>query len=104
MLGAIIGDIAGSAYEFHNTNDYNCDLFPKESNYTDDTVMTMAVASWFLKDPEHTHKVLEQEMVRFANEYRCPKGGATAEDSAVGFSIRKTGNLITPGATDRRCA
>ena len=75
MLGAIIGDIAGSAYEFHNTNDYHCDLFPKGSNYTDDTVMTMAVASWLLKDPEHTHKVLEEEMVRFANEYRCPKGG-----------------------------
>ena len=45
MLGAIIGDIAGSTYEFHNTNDYNCNLFPKESNYTDDTVMTIAVAS-----------------------------------------------------------
>ena len=75
MLGAIIGDIAGSTYEFHNTNDYNCNLFPKESNYTDDTVMTIAVASWLLKDPEHTHKVLEEEMVRFANEYPCPKGG-----------------------------
>ena len=75
MLGAIIGDIAGSAYEFHNTNDYNCDLFPKGSNFTDDTVMTMAVASWLLKDQEHTHKVLEEEMVRFANEFRCPKGG-----------------------------
>ena len=75
MLGAIIGDIAGSAYEFHNTNDYNCNLFQKGSNYTDDTVMTMAVASWLLKDPEHTHKMLEEEMVRFANEYHCPKGG-----------------------------
>ena len=75
MLGAIIGDIAGSTYEFHNTNDYNCNLFPKESNYTDDTVMTIAVASWLLMDSEHTHKVLEEEMVRFANEYPCPKGG-----------------------------
>ena len=75
MLGAFIGDIAGSAYEFHNTNDYNCNLFPAGSNYTDDSVMTMAVASWLLKDPEHTHKVLEEEMVRFANEYPCPKGG-----------------------------
>ena len=75
MLGAIIGDIAGSAYEFHNTNDYNCNLFPKGSNFTDDTVMTMAVASWLLKDPERTHKALEDEMVRFANEFKCPKGG-----------------------------
>ena len=43
MLGAIIGDIAGSAYEFNNTNDYHCNLFPDGCNYTDDTVMTMAV-------------------------------------------------------------
>ena len=75
MLGAIIGDIAGSAYEFHNTDDYSCNLFPEGSNFTDDTVMTMAVASWLLKDPEHTHKTLEEEMVRFANECKCPKGG-----------------------------
>ena len=75
MLGAIIGDIAGSAYEFNNTNDYHCNLFPDGCNYTDDTVMTMAVASWLLKDPEHTHKVLEKEMVRYANEYPCPMGG-----------------------------
>ena len=75
MLGAIIGDIAGSAYEFHNTNDYNCDLFPEGSNYTDDSIMTLAVASWLLKDPEHTHKVLEEEMVRIGNDFPCPKGG-----------------------------
>lgn len=75
MLGAIIGDIAGSAYEFHNTHDYNCNLFPKGSNFTDDSVMTMAVASWLLKDPDHTHKVLEEQMVSFANRYPLPKGG-----------------------------
>lgn len=33
MLGAIIGDIAGSAYEFHNTNDYNCDLSRTGENH-----------------------------------------------------------------------
>ena len=44
MLGAITGDTVGSAYEFHNTKDYDFRLFLPESNYTDDTVMTMAVA------------------------------------------------------------
>ena len=41
MLGAIIGDIAGSVYEFRNTKDYNFEMFPSGSNFTDDTVMTM---------------------------------------------------------------
>ena len=59
MLGAIIGDIAGSAYEFHNTKDYHFKLFLSESNYTDDSVMTMAVAHWLLTDPEHTCQKLE---------------------------------------------
>ena len=44
MLGAIIGDIVGSHYEFNNTKDYNFELFAEPSSYTDDTVMTVAVA------------------------------------------------------------
>lgn len=44
MLGAIIGDIVGSVYEFNNTKRTDFPLFTEESNYTDDTVMTMAVA------------------------------------------------------------
>ena len=75
MFGAIIGDIAGSAYEFNNTGDYHCDLFTVISNYTDDTIMTMAVASWLLRFPEITPKALEEEMVRIANDFRFPKGG-----------------------------
>lgn len=75
MLGAIIGDTIGSAYEFHNTKDYNFTLFTGESSYTDDSVMTMAVADWLLKDPEHTYQGLEDTMVRFAREYPCPMGG-----------------------------
>lgn len=43
MIGAIIGDIAGSSYEFHNKRDKNVELFPKGSKFTDDTVMTLAI-------------------------------------------------------------
>ena len=75
MLGAIIGDVVGSPYEFHNTKDYNFDLFLNNSNYTDDSVMTMAVAYWLLHDKEHTFQGLEDAMVEFGNEYPCPMGG-----------------------------
>ena len=75
MLGAIIGDTVGSAYEFHNTKDYSFNLFLSESDYTDDSVMTMAVASWLLSDPEHTYQKLEDEMLYFAESCPCPMGG-----------------------------
>ena len=50
MVGAIIGDIVGSAYEFNPTNDYSFELFPKEANFTDDTVCTIAVADALLRN------------------------------------------------------
>lgn len=75
MLGAIIGDAVGSAYEFHNTKDYNFKLFLSESDYTDDSVMTMAVASWLLSDPDHTYQKLEDTMLFFAGNCPCPMGG-----------------------------
>ena len=75
MLGAIIGDTVGSAYEFHNTKDYDFTLFLGNSAYTDDSVMTMAVAFWLLKDKEHSYQGLEDAMVMFAEKYPCPMGG-----------------------------
>ena len=75
MLGAITGDTVGSAYEFHNTKDYDFRLFLPESNYTDDTVMTMAVAHWLLTDKEHSYQGLEESMVYFAENCPCPMGG-----------------------------
>ena len=80
MLGAVIGDIAGSVYEFSNTRDYNFEMFPAGSNFTDDTVMTMAVAEWALNndicaDVETQTKLLESIMVDMAKNVPCPMGG-----------------------------
>ena len=75
MLGAIIGDTVGSVYEFHNTKDYNFEMFGSRSAYTDDSVMTMAVAYWLLSDEEHTYQGLEDVMVMFGEKCPCPMGG-----------------------------
>ena len=48
MLGAIIGDIVGSRWEFNPTNDYNFELFSDKNGYTDDTICTVAVADALL--------------------------------------------------------
>ena len=44
MLGAIIGDIVGSKYEFNNTLDYDFEMFAEGSGFTDDSICTVAVA------------------------------------------------------------
>lgn len=50
MYGAIIGDITGSRLEFtRNRNPARVELLPEDGFFTDDTAMTIAVASWLLK-------------------------------------------------------
>ena len=51
LFGAIAGDIIGSRYEFFPHKDKNFILFHNEySDYTDDTVMTIANAHWLISD------------------------------------------------------
>ena len=67
MFGAILGDIIGSAYEF---DAYNCKskdfpLFSRRSTFTDDTVMTLAVADALMKvSPEDDDDVIRAQLVR----------------------------------------
>ena len=44
MLGAIIGDIAGSRFEFNNIKTKDFDLLADDCGFTDDSVMTLAIA------------------------------------------------------------
>ncbi len=48
ILGAIAGDIAGSRFEFCNYKNIDFELFERGCDFTDDTVMTIAVADWLL--------------------------------------------------------
>lgn len=44
MYGAFIGDIVGSKYEFNNIKTKRFPLFSPDCDYTDDSIMTVAVA------------------------------------------------------------
>lgn len=48
MIGAIVGDIVGSVHEFNRTKTKEFPLFTAEASFTDDTVLTLAVAEWLL--------------------------------------------------------
>lgn len=69
MLGALIGDTIGSVYEFHNIKTTEFPLFSTKSTFTDDSVMTMAVAEWLLKGKERTMDDLEEAMVSLARRF-----------------------------------
>lgn len=69
MLGAIIGDIVGSTREWHNIKTEDFELVPKGSRFTDDTVMTLAVAKWLMDDPTHEADSLAQTMQELGRKY-----------------------------------
>lgn len=50
MWGAIAGDVIGSYFEHFPTKSTDFYLFREESTFTDDTVLTTAVADWLLKE------------------------------------------------------
>ncbi len=106
IYGVILGDIIGSTYEFDEMKTRDFDLFPESSEYTDDTIMTIAVASALL-ETEKTGcdfgQKLIQEMKRFGHLFPDPMG-------AYGFRFRKwlfgeTGPYFSCGnGSAMRCA
>lgn len=75
MLGAVIGDIAGSAYEWNNVKTDDFEMFGEGSRFTDDTVMSCATAEavlWLKENneiaEEYTSKVYATLYKRF---YAC---------------------------------
>lgn len=59
MIGAIIGDVIGSRFEFNNTRDYNFNLWDDTCSYTDDTICTLAIADAILTGESYKSKLLE---------------------------------------------
>src|SRR4051812_44009945 len=53
MLGAIAGDIIGSVHERTGTKTKDFPLFTPESTFTDDSVMTIAVADALLHERDY---------------------------------------------------
>ena len=68
IIGAIAGDCCGAAYEFHPVKHGDFDIY-KEPRFTDDTVMTLAVAKWLTIDPEHSHEKLVECMKELGRKY-----------------------------------
>ena len=81
MIGAIIGDIVGSRFEFDNFKLKDFEMFDTECDFTDDSVMTLAIAKALqsyetITDMEafkkHLVKVMHEVGMRYPH---CGYGG-----------------------------
>ena len=68
IIGAIAGDIIGSRFEFDPIKSKDFNLFSKVSTFTDDTVMTLAIANWLCVNKDSKH-VLINNLKYFGNKY-----------------------------------
>lgn len=72
LLGAIAGDVIGSAYEVRSTKQLDFELFCEYSMFTDDTVLTVAVADWLLSKGS-----LTDMLQRYCQKYICAGYGGS---------------------------
>ena len=83
MFGAIIGDIVGSRFEFHDHKSKEFALFGGDGlrrtpcRYTDDSVMTIAVADALLRrEPEETDEAFKRRLVERMHCHGCKRMNA----------------------------
>ena len=73
VLGAIAGDMIGVPYEWYCKQGLqipeNFELWTKDSHFSDDTVMTIAVAEWLLYPPYNTYNLVSI-MQKWGRKYR----------------------------------
>lgn len=74
MIGAILGDIVGSQYEFSNFKQKDFKFFTQKCNYTDDTICTIATADWLVLDPRHEAQNYARILKEWCRKYPHPQG------------------------------
>ena len=94
MLGAICGDVIGSVFEHDNVKSKSFPIFQKDSRFTDDTVLSCAIADSLIHD-----RPFAENLKRFYNWY--PKAGYgfmysrwARSDDNVGYNSYGNGSAM----------
>ena len=113
LIGAIAGDIIGSPYELkgHRIKRTDFPLFNRDSTFTDDTILTLAVAQWIQNRNGNLVEILhtlgnKYINVGFGHAFKCwlrsknPKpynswgNGAAMRVSSIGASCRYLNEVL----------
>lgn len=111
MLGAITGDIIGSIYEWDNIKTKDFPLFSEHSSFTDDSVLTVALADTILNNGDYGRIMREYfhryphagyggSFLRWAGDpsagpYNSWGNGAAMRTSSVGFAFDSLEEVLT---------
>lgn len=68
-IGAVVGDVIGSAYEFNNVRYKSFDMFTKHTKFTDDSVLTIAIMDVLSSGKEITHKHIVDTYQKWCRKY-----------------------------------
>lgn len=110
MIGAIAGDIIGSIYEWNNIKTKDFELFKSHCFFTDDSILTIALAEAILNDGNYT-ELLKKYYQRYPNAdygdmyrrwaadedsepYNSWGNGAAMRISTVGFAFDTLGDVL----------
>ena len=76
MIGAIIGDVVGSVYEFDNHRSKEFELLTERNHFTDDTVLTVALMDWALNTEVRDSYSVVEYLQKWGRKYpNCGFGG-----------------------------
>ena len=103
MLGAIIGDIIGSRFEFNNHRSKDFELFTNDCRFTDDTIETIAIADAILNDKSYKDCLIYwcrkysdagfsgrfKEWIKNPEPYNSFGNGALMRISPIGYARNK---------------
>jgi ADP-ribosyl-[dinitrogen reductase] hydrolase len=98
ILGAIAGDVIGSVYEWNNIKTTDFDLYNPECGFTDDTVLTIAIADSILNKKDFAKTIWE-----YANKYP-DRGYGTRFEAWLGEDDLKPYNSFGNGSAMRASA
>jgi ADP-ribosylglycohydrolase len=88
VIGAIAGDVLGSVFEWHNVKSTDFKLFDDKSDFTDDTVLTMAVLDVILNNKDYAETIWE-----YGNRY---KGRGYGGRFAEWLNYRPANGILLP--------
>lgn len=112
MLGAITGDVIGSHYESFPVKRFDFELFPESATFTDDTVLTTAVAEWLLRGRKNLTRKLQRYVAKYpdagyGNAFRswaqCARtepynswgNGSAMRVSPVAYAVETVGDVLS---------
>jgi len=114
MIGAIAGDVIGSVYEWNNIKTKQFDLFSPDCCFTDDTVLTVALAESILTDADYASLMRAYYrrypdagyggfFQRWARAHECQPynswgNGAAMRISSVGFAFNTLDEVLVRAA------